>query len=384
MLDFFSLARGYGLALGFMMASLYYTFGYIQNSSEYPGKQKFYSLFFAVLAVLSNLILLNYFLSVWVLFLLVDLFNGRKNVKTWLKGYFSSLLLSGILLLILYPMIKILIDKKQFFYGGKTGFWHDTVGSLISSSFYFQSYPEGIKLFIECVLITLFAVGGMLFIYHLMIKKRMEKINASFLILLICILSPIIQFLLFKTQLPYGRTALYYIPLFVLLFVFIIDKISFIPTFKCTTVISFLASIILCISVGFHFYRTANLHYTYDWKYDADTKFAMEDLKRIYEKKGTPITIGIDWRLESSMRYYTIRNGSGWLWASSLNTPWNSEDLNKDLQAKPYDIFLAFSFDFYPSGFINQELISIKNYKYSELEMLQPKDSKNYVFIDQE
>ena len=64
-MDFFGLARGYSLSWGFMMASMYYLFRYIQ---ERKNKHIHWSLGLAGLSVYSILIALNYFLALIVAF----------------------------------------------------------------------------------------------------------------------------------------------------------------------------------------------------------------------------------------------------------------------------------------------------------------------------
>ncbi|MCX6578298.1 MAG: hypothetical protein NTV82_18155, partial [Candidatus Aminicenantes bacterium] len=65
-LDYFSLCRGYGLSLGFLMASLFFFFSFLDRTAG-PGPSRHrrlrYSLIAASLAVLSNFSLLNIYLS---------------------------------------------------------------------------------------------------------------------------------------------------------------------------------------------------------------------------------------------------------------------------------------------------------------------------------
>ena len=65
MLDFFGLARGYGLSLSFMMVSIYY-FIKMQETQHQYNKMLFYTFYFANLAILANFMMLNYYLSLIV------------------------------------------------------------------------------------------------------------------------------------------------------------------------------------------------------------------------------------------------------------------------------------------------------------------------------
>ena len=69
-LDFFSLCRGYGLSLGFLMASLFFFFSFLDDSvkcSPNRYRRLNFSLAAAGLAVLSNFSLLNVYLSLAVM-----------------------------------------------------------------------------------------------------------------------------------------------------------------------------------------------------------------------------------------------------------------------------------------------------------------------------
>lgn len=369
MLDFFSLSRGYGLALGFMMVSLYYAFGYTHTYPENIRKQRSYSVLFASLAVLSNLILLNYLLSVLILFFLNDIVQ-RKSIKEWFRINVSSGIICSILLLILFPVVKILVEKKQLYHGGKEGFWNDTVGSILTSSFYFQSYPDWIRTWLEGFILLICGIGFFLFVYHLIIRKQVHLADRLFLVLALSVLIPVLQFLLFKTLLPVGRTGLFYIPMFILLFVCIIDHSS--ARLKRKWVNGVLTVFIGSTATlfSFHFLKTANLHYTYTWNYDADTRNAVEDLKKIYEGNGNEIGIGIDWRIEPSITYYRIKNQYAWLLPDPLNTPWYNDETNKSLNNKPHNAFLLFPHESYPYLTQRSELKLVRDYPVSGLGVL--------------
>ena len=65
LLDFFSLARGYAMAVAFTVVSIYFLLNYIEFSK---AKNITWSLIFAVLAVLSNFTLLIFFISLIAVF----------------------------------------------------------------------------------------------------------------------------------------------------------------------------------------------------------------------------------------------------------------------------------------------------------------------------
>jgi hypothetical protein len=65
MLEFFSLARGYGLALGFMMCSIYFCLRYLESRERGP-LNVFLASLFAGLSLLSSFPFANYYLGMCV------------------------------------------------------------------------------------------------------------------------------------------------------------------------------------------------------------------------------------------------------------------------------------------------------------------------------
>jgi hypothetical protein len=82
-LDFFSLSRGYGLSLGFLMAGLYFFFSFLEEtaSRDPRGLRHLYlSLAALSLAVLSNFVLLNAYLSLVIFsFIVLAILNSRER-----------------------------------------------------------------------------------------------------------------------------------------------------------------------------------------------------------------------------------------------------------------------------------------------------------------
>jgi hypothetical protein len=80
LLDFFGLCRGYGLSLGFLLASVFYFLEFLRDSpAAAAGRERSLSnsLVLCALAVLANFSLLNVFLGLVVLALAVQFFENR-------------------------------------------------------------------------------------------------------------------------------------------------------------------------------------------------------------------------------------------------------------------------------------------------------------------
>ncbi len=82
-LDYFSLCRGYGLSLGFLMGAVYFFLSFLErsdNRASDDSRHLSYSLLMASAAVVSNFALLHFYLALAVLsFATLVIFNIRRN-----------------------------------------------------------------------------------------------------------------------------------------------------------------------------------------------------------------------------------------------------------------------------------------------------------------
>jgi len=224
LLDFFSLARGYAMAVTFVVVSIYYLLSYIEYNKT---KTIIWSLIFAMLAVLSNFSLLIYFVSFvaiiniyWVWsqphFSLNDLI--RRNTPVFIGFLFLGA--------ILFEPIRKLIDYNELYDGGLNSFWSDTVGSLINASLYDRAYPPAISIFANC-LIAIFTIIMVLTIifkaYFIKTKIFTERFTIVVLLLILPCFVSIFQHYLLKSNFLINRMALFFIPLFFISVIFYIS-----------------------------------------------------------------------------------------------------------------------------------------------------------------
>ncbi|MGZ5303101.1 MAG: hypothetical protein ACXWDO_03220, partial [Bacteroidia bacterium] len=193
---------------------------------------------------------------------------------------------------------------------GKTGFWTDTVETLLYFSFYGQPYTNSARV----LQVSSGVVMILLIFYTVLLVKYLRK--ASFyqpfvfvsLLLLLMFLCIEAQHFILCNPFPNGRLALYFIPLFVLLVIYGLDKFN---PFQISTVIG----LIITLIAGTHFINNINLNKTYNWSGDADTP---EMLSVIYDlEKNTkvtdPVRLGTYWADEPNINYYRIHNNYSWL-----------------------------------------------------------------------
>jgi hypothetical protein len=312
LLDFFSLARGYSMAVAFTIVSMYFLLNYIEFSK---AKSIIWSLIFAMLAVLSNFTLLIYFialLSVINIYWIVSMSNF--SINDLLKRNVPVFICSVALIVIMFEPIRKLIKYKEFYDGGITSFWSDTVGSLISASLYDQSYWQTPFLFIKYLIVFCSLILFITFVYKTYKNKLRifnDKVSVTILLLFISILVPVAQHILLKSYFPINRMALVYLPLFLIPIILLVSDAA--KSYKMKLLI-LPVMLIFAGVVTYHTFHSSNTSYALYWKFDADTKNMLSDLEiRVQNDEKSPIKLGAMWLYEPAINYYRVARKYTWL-----------------------------------------------------------------------
>jgi Dolichyl-phosphate-mannose-protein mannosyltransferase len=294
LLDFFSLARGYGLALAFILPSIYFLLKYVrENKFSYA----LISLATGMLAVISNFSSLNYFMP--LLFILIFA-SFVKQKKIWTR-VFSIFIPAAIFLAIIIPLLFQLKNNGEIYFGGRRSFYHDTVLSLSRT---FAYHTLNIKI-IDVVFSTLFFVlcaTAIYCIYRSIRKKSMGVDVVLAALFLLSVLSPIAQHFLFDTLFPTERAALLYYPIQMLLLTIGVPKIFSQIQDKVLTIFAF--SFLLLFTF------TSNFNHCYSWRFDAGTK---EVFTVLVEESGQneskeSISLGLNYLFIPSVWFYQHTN----------------------------------------------------------------------------
>ena len=201
--------------------------------------------------------------------------------------------------------LYLLQRNAELYFGGTRGLIEDTFTSVIENTFYGRHYADAqVTAVFGCIggLIAIFAV--VLVVSHR--RGRLPSVGpaiAVLAILSIVSLSLVVQHLLLGTVYLVGRTALFYIPLFVLFFTFVCHALS--ETGRFGKAIARLMVISAVGLTSFHFARTANLKYVHDWQPDASTRSMMDDVRQ-FASSG-PITVGVAPAFAPVASYYAHR-----------------------------------------------------------------------------
>ena len=302
-IDFFSVARGYGLALGFFMFSFSYFINCFEtNSVEDYLKNGSISLLLLIIACLANLTYVNINLIILLLLFL----GGLKFIKHLppLKKQtlpILALAINGIITLLLIKELLRLKEAKELYHGGTVGFIDDTVRELIFNSVFYYSHQYEYNYIYSIGYV--FAVIFVSLLIYALAKRKFNKFSVTTIFLGLLVLAPIIQLHVLHTPLPYGRTSIYYSCIFGITLVLFFEQISTAnQTAKKSKAWARILATFITIIWASNFFINVNTYYIYDWKYNYCTK---EAIKLIEEKfHGQRVSIMYTTWYESVLRYY--------------------------------------------------------------------------------
>jgi hypothetical protein len=219
--------------------------------------------------------------------------------------------------------LYLLARNSELYFGGSRGLVEDTVTSLIDSAFYGQRYHE------NQTAIAINAAAATLAVFAIILYGSYRRRGAlavlpgvSLLALLGMISSAVvIERLVLHTPYPLGRTALFYIPLYVLLATFCCDGLAEWGRFGKVAAACVVAPVL--VAAFYHFWNTANVTYTLDWPSDADTKTMMEDVDRLAAAdptKGSTL-VEVHWEYWPVASFYAARHERAAITVVTLPSP---------------------------------------------------------------
>ena len=262
LLDFFSLARGYGLACGWMMVALWHVWRYCEEGRR--ADQVLWTAVYGSLAVLSNLIMVNFLLAAGLVFLIDWTWQARRTgLRAWWKHFLMLSIPSVIALLVVIPQALGLRSGGSLYFGCDT-FWPCMLRSLGAKVLYHQPYATPV-LTIMALAIAVVALFSILTIAAAIRAKRPppraeQPLLFGILVLCGCLLSFFLQQKLFDTPLPQSRTALFLLPL--MAFILVAALIGY----RGRSWIPSIVGGLLCLPLIVHQYNSFNLKYAVEWK----------------------------------------------------------------------------------------------------------------------
>ncbi len=312
LLDFFSLSRGYGLSFALLTASVFHA---ICFSATGKNRQLRIAMLYAMAGVAANMVLLHFLLALVLLPLYLLWVNtGRRfslagavrvawsDQPVWLR----AVLVAFISCFAVYGIV--LQQHGALFYGGQTGFWHDTVGTVVDRTGYEKSYAAAWSPFTCLFIVLVVAASGI----RLVTRGGQDSgdFRAVTFLLFCCILFMLLQRFLFGSLYLIDRSALYLYVLFCFILVTLAG--SFQERHKLYMAIPAICGVLMMV----HFAHTVNWRYVLEWKRDADVPAIITDIDRLRNDvlpAGRKVRIGASLEFEQPFNYYIATDSIGWL-----------------------------------------------------------------------
>lgn len=298
MIEYFSLSRGYGLALAFFSGSLYYFFKASQdlNAKRYLTK----AILFSILTIYSNYSFITAIVGLHFGFIVIAF--SKEKWKFFSRNKIPILILEIIVLYPAFYIVKVLKKNNQIYIGGNKNIIEDTIFSLISSTFQIELIPYQ-NLVLAALFLVVLAIG----------VRHIKQNSITFLyILLLCVgIFPIMLHFLSRYGYPIGRTALYWIIIIGYLFHEIHSQILFDRNILLKSITSGIMTL-FCGLILINFFYTANFSHTYSWKYDASTKKMLAVLNTKINHDKT-YTMSINSNFSPVIDYYRKTKNYKWL-----------------------------------------------------------------------
>jgi hypothetical protein len=327
-LDYFSLARGYGLGLAFMVWSVCFYLKAIRAETDVVKPDVARAVWFAWLAVLSNLVFLNYYAALVLAHLLLDGSGRLRNSASismairqvprelWTRNRF---LVGHVALLVISaaPMVWEMQQGHELYFGGANGFWMDTVPSLIAASRYGSFFCMDVSVYVHVLIAATIALALVVAMPCLRHPDK-AKVPAIFLLMVVfaAAVSTVVQHRLFGAMFLMERTAIFFIPLYVLLLVALADILAGLRP----VLLRYVVVAVLCVSAlgAFaHMISLRDLKTCYTWSYDANAKDMIRDLVKEHAERSemdpSHVRLGVNWVFEPSANYYRLTWHLDWL-----------------------------------------------------------------------
>jgi hypothetical protein len=296
--EFLSLARGYGLGSAFMLASIYFALRY-RLSARLPHIGG--SIGCAFLAVWSNFTLLNYFVP---FMLLLPVWNFQQQRAHWLRD--MALWAAGLVITFLaaYKPIKAMRVNDEFKYWATEGFVHDTVRPFLRNALDISS-PH-IELFLVWVpkLVIAFCMLGWTWGIGLWLRNRgrFEAYTFVAAVFLGTVMYNLVQGYWLKVPFLDARTSLLFYPLLALLLIAVghwFWQIKKIAAYAYMAVVLWFAA--------YNFWGKINLDRQTEWWFDNGTFVVLDYLEELYfrEKRSEAITLDTSWPMQNSFLFHT-------------------------------------------------------------------------------
>lgn len=317
LIEFFALARGYGLSMGFLLVALAELAAVCKSSSR---KNHIWVLVWLLLALAANLTLFNTVgLVVAIIMLNVLWFRAERN-----KALLTVLLL-GILPLAGFALLLLKMKSLGLLYYGiaEAGFWELTAKTLLMR----LTNSDGVL--VQIILGTLITILAGVSIYLLTKGRFKPSFSEPWLVFALLFLGNVVGFPILHHLLgvnyPEDRVGLYFIPILLVSICFICDKLLLTTGKKWVVVM-----LIPLLFFPFHFVFSINTTHSSFWK---DERIPT----RFYERLKQELSAG---DRQVTMAGSVVRQMC-WAWLNLNQADPTGNMQVDDFESAPFDYLIA-------------------------------------------
>jgi uncharacterized membrane protein len=320
MLDFFMVARGYGLALAFTAAALSLL------ARAYDAKRRgagfgaslYLSAAAGSLAVLSNYAFLNFYLP--LLLACVWFFVTDESLRRFGRGRLAAaaaglLAACGLFLAFVVSDLLRLQRAGGLYAGGKEGFFSDTVRSLVRVSLYYVPYTYASEWAVSAFVVGLFAAMLLLGVAVCVRHGEVPLFVPLLLVLALAAALPVAQHNLVGTLFPVDRGALPYVPLYAAALLAAAHVLWQLPRRRWARAAALAAPLLLAALLVWHFRLSFTPHSLLLWWFHKHDRDAIElvERDRAVHFPGRTVRLANSWMMEPSLNFYRVTRGYEWL-----------------------------------------------------------------------
>lgn len=294
LLDFFSVTRGYGLSISFMMMSFYF---FIKRLESYNTFDLIISWIFLSLGVYANFTLLNVYVPFYFLLIGHSFYKTRPQfIKEFLSITSIGLCLLGLSIVPLYKMVS----TSQFVYWGNSGFlkdtWYPLVKSMRIGVNYFNISSHAFGNFLIILLVITFSIA-----LYIAVKNKMNFTYLKYALLLVLsvLVYNNIQFYWIEVPFLNPRTALFFVPLISIAFILSVDVLVRYYYKLAIPFVNIVTSVLI-----FHFLSGFKVDENYEWFYDKHTYSVIKEMKHIKNTSGQTPTLNCYWIYYPSLSFH--------------------------------------------------------------------------------
>jgi uncharacterized membrane protein len=324
-IEYFAVARGYGLALAFQLFSLFL----LVRGCEEPAHRRrdlILSVAAGCLAVASNFAWVYYHVPLLAAAIWLLARDDRASAIGRRRFVLPAVLVTAnaaFLSFILGRLLRLKRDQELFF-GGQDGFISDTVRSLVRCSLSATMNQPAVVTTTATIL-----VGSFLLVLLLAAdpRRRKERLTLGLLVILLilAIVLPILGHRLLGALLPIERAALFYLPLYALVLMHALDAFRAGRDGSARQAAVLCVTAVAVVAAGWSFFGGLKEHSSCTWWVDT-RNYNREVVELIQRDRAArwptrPVSLRVNWRLEPSLYYYRKTRRYTWLKITAGPTP---------------------------------------------------------------